>query len=187
MPNPPPPSERGQTPPAGAPHKVAVHAYEEIAAFELGVVVEVFALPRPELEVEQWYDFALFSETPGRLGAVGGFGLDVPHGLEALDDAGTVILLGSPDPYRDPPAELLDALRAGRIEAAIVESVSALSLTETDRRFAIVASLTFEPYVLAMPVAAYRLQAEVDRVMEHLRTEGFVERLNTRWFGGADR
>ncbi|MDQ5854260.1 MAG: transporter substrate-binding domain-containing protein, partial [Chloroflexota bacterium] len=85
------------------------------------------------------------------------------------------------------PAELLDALRAGRIEAAILDSISALSLTETDRRFAIVASLTFEPYVLAMPVAAYRLQAEVDRVMEHLRTEGFVERLNTRWFGGADR
>ena len=85
------------------------------------------------------------------------------------------------------PAELLDALRAGRIEAAIVDSISALSLTERDRRFAIVASLTFEPYVLAMPVAAYRLQAEVDRVMEQLRSKRFVERLNTRWFGGADR
>ena len=104
-------------------HKVVVHAYEGIAAFELGVVVEVFALPRPELGVEHWYDFALFSETPGRLGAVGGFGLDVPHGLEALDDAGTVILLGSPDPYRDPPAELVDGLRAAHARGARLVSI----------------------------------------------------------------
>jgi AraC family transcriptional activator FtrA len=102
---------------------VAVHAYEGIAAFELGVVTEVFALPRPELGVERWYDFALFSETPGRLGAVGGFGLDVPHGLEALDGAGTVILLGTPDPDGDPPVALLDALRAAHARGARLVSI----------------------------------------------------------------
>ena len=103
-------------------HRVAVHAYEGIASFELGVVVEVFALPRPELEVD-WYEFALFSEAPGRLNAVGGFGLDVPHGLEALDDAGTVILLGTPDPHTDPPQALLDALRRAHARGARLVSI----------------------------------------------------------------
>ena len=105
------------------PHRVAVHAYDGIAAFELGVAVEVFALRRPELDVEHWYDFALFSETPGRLDAVGGFGLEVPHGLEALEDAGTVILLGSPDPHRDPPGELVDALRRAHARGARLVSI----------------------------------------------------------------
>jgi AraC family transcriptional regulator, transcriptional activator FtrA len=107
----------------GCGHKVAVHAYEGIATFELGVVSEVFALPRPELDVERWYEFALFSETPGRLGAVGGFGLDVPHGLEALDDAETVILLGTPDPRSDPPGDLLDGLRAAHARGARLVSI----------------------------------------------------------------
>jgi AraC family transcriptional activator FtrA len=108
---------------APANHKVAVHAYDGIAAFELGVAVEVFALPRPELDVAWWYDFALFAEEPRRLAAVGGFGLDVPHGLEALDDAGTVILLGSPDPHGDPPPALLDALRAAHARGARLVSI----------------------------------------------------------------
>lgn len=104
-------------------HRVAVHAYDGIAAFELGVAVEVFALPRPELEVDRWYDFALFSQTPGQLSAVGGFCLDVPHGLEALDGAGTVVLLGTPDPHRDPPPELVDALRRAHADGARLVSI----------------------------------------------------------------
>jgi AraC family transcriptional activator FtrA len=104
-------------------HRVAVYAYEGIATFELGVATEVFALPRPELDVDWWYEFALFAERPGRLNAVGGFGLDVPHGLEALDGAGTVILLGSPDVYGTPSDELLDALRAAHRRGARLLSI----------------------------------------------------------------
>ena len=54
-------------------HRVAVLAHEGIAPFELGVAAEVFALPRPELDVSSWYSFALCAERPGRLSAVGGF------------------------------------------------------------------------------------------------------------------
>src|SRR3712207_8867856 len=50
----------------GRPHTVAVYAFDGLASFELGVAVEVFALPRPELDVEWWYDFALCAERPGR-------------------------------------------------------------------------------------------------------------------------
>jgi ABC-type amino acid transport substrate-binding protein len=83
------------------------------------------------------------------------------------------------------PAELLRALEQGALDAALTDSISALSLTESNREFVIRQGLTFEPYVLAMPAGAYRLQAEIDRVLDALRRDGFIERLNTRWLGAA--
>jgi AraC family transcriptional activator FtrA len=117
------PAAPGRPAPPPRTHRVVAHAFDGIAAFELGVVVEVFALPRPELDVGWWYDFALFADHPGRIGAVGGFGLDVPHGLEALGDADTVVLLGTPDPHADPAPELLDALRAAHARGARLVSI----------------------------------------------------------------
>ena len=104
-------------------HRVAVYAFDGIASFELGVAAEVFALPRPELDVAWWYAFALCAERPGRLGAVGGFGLDVEHGLETLAAADTVILPGTPDPRADPSPALLDAIRAAHARGARVVSI----------------------------------------------------------------
>ena len=106
-----------------APHRVAVHAFDGMAAFELGVAVEVFALPRPELEVERWYELALFAQAPGQVRAVGGFGIDVLHGLEALEGSETVVLLGVPDPHVDPPGALLEALRAAHARGARLLSI----------------------------------------------------------------
>jgi len=83
----------------------------------------------------------------------------------------------------DTPSEALAALERGALEAVIVDSISALSLTESNRDFVVARGLSYEPYVLAMPFGAYQLQAEVDRVLGELRAEGYFERLNTRWFG----
>lgn len=80
---------------------------------------------------------------------------------------------------------VLAALRAGMIDAAIVDAAGALGLTQRDRHFAIVRALTTQPYVLAMPIDAYQLQKEVDRVLDELRGSGYQEQLNRRWFGGA--
>jgi AraC family transcriptional regulator, transcriptional activator FtrA len=106
-----------------SPHRVAVHAFDGLPPFELGVAIEVFALARPELEVPWWYDVAVFGERRGRVSAVGGFGVDVPHGLEALDGADTVILIGTPDVHADPRPELLDALRAAHASGARLVSI----------------------------------------------------------------
>ena len=49
---------------SGLTHRVTVVAYEGLAPFELGVAAEVFALPRPELEVDWWYEFSVCAERP---------------------------------------------------------------------------------------------------------------------------
>ena len=57
-----------------SPHRVAVLAFDGMAPFELGVVVEVFGLPRPELGDIEWYALDVCAESPGaRFDAVGGF------------------------------------------------------------------------------------------------------------------
>jgi transcriptional regulator GlxA family with amidase domain len=91
-------------------HRVTVLAYEGLAPFELGVAAEVFALPRPELEVDWWYEFSVCAERPGVLPAVGGFGMAIEHGLEELARADTVVLPGTPDVHGDPSTALVDAL-----------------------------------------------------------------------------
>lgn len=56
-------------------HRVAILVHDNIALFELGCAVELFALRRPELE--EWYqcDVVSFSSVP--LGATGGVNLTV--------------------------------------------------------------------------------------------------------------
>jgi polar amino acid transport system substrate-binding protein len=43
-------------------------------------------------------------------------------------------------------------------------------------------ALTFDPYVLAVPIAAYQLQSQINRVLDDMRREGVFDRLNARWF-----
>src|SRR5918997_1912594 len=102
---------------------VTVVAYEGLSPFELGVAAEVFALPRPELEVDWWYEFSVCAERPGTLPALGGFGLAVPNGLDELDRADTVILPGTPDVHGDPSGELVEALLAAHARGARLVSI----------------------------------------------------------------
>jgi AraC family transcriptional regulator, transcriptional activator FtrA len=104
-------------------HHVSVLAYEGLAPFELGVAAEVFALARPELDVDWWYEFSVCAERPGLLPAVGGFGLAVEHGLEELERADTVILPGTPDVHGDPSPALLAALRSAHARGARMVSI----------------------------------------------------------------
>lgn len=73
-------------------HRVAALAYPGVALFELSVVVEVFGLPRPELDVPWWYSLQVCAINPGRQSTAGGIELDVHLGLDTLSAADTVIL-----------------------------------------------------------------------------------------------
>lgn len=82
----------------------------------------------------------------------------------------------------DTPAEVLDDLRSGHLDAAIVDNAAALGYVGRYSDLRLVEALTLEPYALAMPARAYRLREQVNRALEELRHEGFFEELGRKWF-----
>ncbi len=82
----------------------------------------------------------------------------------------------------DTSAEALDALRAGRIDAAVVENVAALTAINGASGLRLAEALTLDPYVLAVAPEAYQLQGEVNRALDALIAEGELTRLGAKWF-----
>jgi AraC family transcriptional activator FtrA len=102
-------------------HRIVALLAPGIAPFELGIVVEVFGLARPELDVPWWYELTVAAERPGPLPATaGGFGFVVDHGLEALEAADTVIVPGW---HGDPSSEVVAAVRAAHVRGARLVSI----------------------------------------------------------------
>jgi AraC family transcriptional activator FtrA len=90
--------------------------------FELAIVIEVFGLERPELNVPGWYSLEVFTLRPGPLPAVSGLRLDVAAGLEAVLKADTVIVPGWP-PVRPVPPDVIDALRGAHERGTRIVSI----------------------------------------------------------------
>jgi AraC family transcriptional activator FtrA len=103
-------------------HTVAVYAFDGMSPFELGCVVEVFGLPRPELGVP-WYELAVCAESARPLRAVGGFTLATAHGLDEFAAADTVIVTAVPDVRGEVSAALVNALREAYGRGARVVSI----------------------------------------------------------------
>jgi AraC family transcriptional activator FtrA len=97
--------------------RVIALAYDRLCTFEFGIVVEIFALPRPELNVE-WYQFGVCSVDRGPLRATGGVVFQPTSGLRCLQRAGTVVIPGWRDPDERPPDALLRAVRAAHARGA---------------------------------------------------------------------
>ncbi|MFH9731700.1 helix-turn-helix domain-containing protein [Streptomyces sp. NPDC017260] len=105
-------------------HVVAVLAFDAMAPFELGVVVEVFGLSRPELGALPWYELRVCAEEPGRdLRAIGGFTLRAECGLDALAAADTVIVPGVAETGADVSPALVDALLRAHARGARLVSI----------------------------------------------------------------
>ncbi|PYC80579.1 AraC family transcriptional regulator [Streptomyces tateyamensis] len=109
-------------------HTVAVYAFAGMAPFELGVVVEVFGLARPELAgllSAPWYGLKVCAEVPGEpLAAVGGFSITAQHGLEELAAADTVVVVGVPNAFGgEVPPQLVRALRTAHERGARIVSI----------------------------------------------------------------
>jgi AraC family transcriptional activator FtrA len=92
-------------------HRVVALAYDGLCTFEFGIVVEMFGLPRPELEVA-WYDFRVCALDRGPLRATGGVTIQAKAGLRALKEAQTIVIPGWRKPAERPPEVLLKAIRA---------------------------------------------------------------------------
>lgn len=106
-------------------HRVGALAFDGMAPFELGVVVEVFGLPRPELGDLDWYALDVCAENPNPstpLDTVGGFGLVARHGLDRLAAADTLIVPGQRIDAPVSPA-LCEALRTAYGRGARIVSI----------------------------------------------------------------
>jgi AraC family transcriptional regulator, transcriptional activator FtrA len=101
---------------------VSVLAYAGMSAFELGIVTEVFGLPRPEFDIP-WYELTICAERPGPVPVIGGASLYTPNGLDVFAAAQTVIVPGVPDVAASPAAELVAALRLAYQRGARIVSI----------------------------------------------------------------
>jgi AraC family transcriptional activator FtrA len=92
-------------------HLVVALAYDQLCTFEFGCVTELFALERPELEVD-WYRFAVCAIEPGPIRAAGGITVAAPYTPRLLARADTIVIPGWRDADEVPPAALLKKIRA---------------------------------------------------------------------------
>jgi AraC family transcriptional activator FtrA len=97
-------------------------AYDRLCTFEFGIVVEVFALPRPELSVE-WYKFSVCSLESSPIRAMGGLTIQACAGLRAMRRAGTIVIPGWRDPEEPAPEPLKKELRLAHARGARLVSI----------------------------------------------------------------
>jgi AraC family transcriptional regulator, transcriptional activator FtrA len=98
-------------------HSVVALAYDQLCTFELGCVIEIFGLPRPELNIP-WYEFAVIAVERGPIRAAGGLLVQAPYRPKALETADTIIIPGWRDLELAPPPALLKRLRAAHDRGA---------------------------------------------------------------------
>jgi AraC family transcriptional activator FtrA len=103
-------------------HRIGVLAFDGMSPFETAIVVEVFGLPRPELEVD-WYELAVCAADPGPLRTVGGMTLTAPYGLDVFAGCDTLVVPGVPDVHAPVPDRVLDALRHAHARGARLVSI----------------------------------------------------------------
>jgi transcriptional regulator GlxA family with amidase domain len=82
---------------------------ERAAAFELGLVCQVFGLDRSD-DGLPCYDFAVCGPRPGRVPTTSGFDIVATHGLDRLASADLITVPAWPDLDRPVPPPLRDAL-----------------------------------------------------------------------------
>ena len=105
-------------------HTVVAVVAPPVAMFELAVSCEVFGIDRSELvKPKPWYRFVLCGIEPGPTEThLPGVTIDVPRGLDAIEEADTIVVPATHEHWQ-PPVELLDALRRANRRGARILSV----------------------------------------------------------------
>jgi transcriptional regulator GlxA family with amidase domain len=103
---------------------IAVALVDEVNAFELGVLCEVFGIDRSEQGLPV-YDFAVVSSEPGPVRVLAGLTVSTTHGIERLEQADLIAVPAGGKGFeeREYPPALLEALRDAVAREARVLSV----------------------------------------------------------------
>jgi AraC family transcriptional regulator, transcriptional activator FtrA len=109
--------------PSASPNRrVVALAYDGLCTFEFGITAEIFGLSRPEMGPD-WYSFAACTEQPGRLATNVGLAIQVERGLDALQEAGTIVIPGWRADGSAPSEGLRAALTAAHARGARLVSI----------------------------------------------------------------
>ncbi|MFF2043196.1 GlxA family transcriptional regulator [Kitasatospora sp. NPDC058170] len=106
--------------PPHAAHRITVVAVPPVTTFDLSIPELVFAAA--EVDGRPAYEVRICAAEPGPLASTGSLRVLVPHGLEALDDADTVMVTGSGS-RADADERVLAALRAAAGRGARIASI----------------------------------------------------------------
>ncbi|MDQ0934151.1 helix-turn-helix domain-containing protein [Streptomyces turgidiscabies] len=110
--------------PGGRPHRVAVIVDEGTNPFEVAAATELFGLPRPELGLPgPLYEVTVCAPTPEVRLNHGFLTLTGVAGLEAADEADTLVVPGRPDNVVPRGDAVLDAVRRTHARGARVMSL----------------------------------------------------------------
>lgn len=100
---------------------VCLVAYDGLCAFEYGIGLEVFGLPRPEFE--RWYRLQIVAAEPGPLRSIGGLSVTTEAGLELLAEADVVLIPGWRGTDAPVPEALSEALRDAHRRGGRIASI----------------------------------------------------------------
>jgi transcriptional regulator GlxA family with amidase domain len=98
-------------------HRVVALLVGEVVAFDLAIPAQIFGR-EPDL-----YDWAVCAPRPGAVPTENGFDVLVPHGIEALETAATIVVPGIGEHAWPLPGEPLDALRRAAQRGARIASI----------------------------------------------------------------
>jgi AraC family transcriptional regulator, transcriptional activator FtrA len=101
---------------------VAALIGEGVLTFDFACACEVFGYDRSDI-VEPWYRFLVVSQDPSPITTSTGFRMSVDLGLDALEEADTIIVPGWADDLREPRPETVRALRAAYDRGARLMSI----------------------------------------------------------------
>lgn len=101
---------------------VAALIGDGVLTFDFACACEVFGYDRSDI-VRPWYRFLVASQDPPPIRTSTGFAMSPERGLDALEEADTVIVPGWADDLRAPRPETIDALRAAYDRGARIMSV----------------------------------------------------------------
>ncbi|MYW19697.1 helix-turn-helix domain-containing protein [Streptomyces sp. SID2955] len=113
------------------PHRVTVISPSPVSMFNLAMPEMLFG--KVEVDGERGYDVRVCTAEPGPVPTTGGLDLYVPHGLEAVRDADTVVVAGTGAPF-EPDPRIVAALRQAAADGRRIASIctGAFQLAEAD-------------------------------------------------------
>jgi AraC family transcriptional activator FtrA len=102
-------------------HRVVALVLPPQSTFELACAAEVFGVPRPGLPTG--YAFEVCTEQPGAVPTLAGYDMVVPHGLDALATADTVVIPGWQRREQPAPPAVVDAVRTAHRRGARIVAI----------------------------------------------------------------